>query len=193
MCTFVHMIESAESQYSSDVLLVAAALLDEAGFLTQVLVAVAEAETALQQEGAIGLLAMDTVLDGQPEYRRRGIDAEVERIHVGAHGAAQQASERLRVAGRIDPGEDRLERGDPLCLDGRLVQERRAEVGHLAGERARGCRGCLVEDRRNLSPRAFGDLVTNRPAVPPGWNDRRFQPGAVGIRSEERRVGKEWM
>src|SRR5262249_62160181 len=93
---------------------VAAALRTDAGSLLQVLGAPAEAETALQQEGAIALLAMDTVLDGKPEDRRRRVDAEVERIHVGAHGAAQQASERLRVAGRLDPGKYLLERSDPL-------------------------------------------------------------------------------
>src|SRR5262249_9340254 len=110
MGALVRAIESAEPQYSRDVLLVAAALLDEAGLLIQGLVGPAEAETALQQEGAIALLAMDTVLDGKPKDRRRRVDAEVERIHVGAHGAAQQASERLRVAGRLDPGKYLLER-----------------------------------------------------------------------------------
>ena len=69
---------------------------------------------------------------------------------------------------RVDPGEHRCERGDSPFLDGRLVQEGGAEVGHLAGERAGARRACIIEDRRDLPAGELIDLVADGPAVPAG-------------------------
>ena len=90
-------------------------MLDGARLRAEVVVAVPEPEAALHEEGAVGRLAVDAVLDGEPEDRRRGVDAEVERIHVGVHRAAEQASEREPVADAVDAGEQRRERGDPFA------------------------------------------------------------------------------
>ena len=113
----IRVVESRERQQPRDVLLVAAPLFDEARRRAEVLVTVSERKATLHQERAVGLLAMDAVLHRQPEYRRRSVDAEVQRIHVGVHGPAEQACERKRVAGPIDPRERLRERSDALGVD----------------------------------------------------------------------------
>ena len=57
---------------------------------------------------------MNAVLHRKSEYRGRSEHAEVEWIHVGVHGAADQAGECLLVTDAVDPGEQRFERGNPF-------------------------------------------------------------------------------
>ena len=100
------------------------------------------------------------------------------------HGAAEQASERELVADAVDPREHAGEWSEPALLDGRLVQEGGAEVGHLAGERAGARRARIVEDRRDLPAGDFIDVVADCPAVFAGRDDGRLEPRAVGVREE---------
>ena len=76
------------------------------------------------------------VLDREAQHRSRGEDAHVERIHVGLHGAAEEAGKRLFVTHLVEPGEQGFERGEPLRLDRGLVEVGGAEVRHLTGQRA---------------------------------------------------------
>ena len=180
----VRAVEPGELQQLRDGGLVLASLFDRRRILAQVIVTAPEAKAALHEECAIVLLAMDAVFHGESEHRRGGVDPEVERIHVRVHGAAEQASERDLVARAVDPGEHGCERGDSLFVDGRLVEQRRAEVGHLAGERAGGRDPSVVEDRRNLPAGEGVDVVAHRPPVATGRQDGGLQPPAVGIREE---------
>ena len=103
----IRVVEPGEREETRDGFPIAAAPLHGGGLPAQVEVAVPECEAALHEEGAVARLAVGAVLDGESQDRRRGVDAEVERIHVGAHRLAQKASEREPVADAIDPLESR--------------------------------------------------------------------------------------
>ena len=177
-------VEARQPQHARDVLPVPLALPDGACVLTQVPITIAEAETALHQDRAVVPLAVDAVLDGEPEDRRRGVGAGVERTDVGAHRAAEQPREGDDVAGAVDPGEQRRERGDAPRLDGGRVQEGGPEIPDLAPERARARRAGVVDDGRDLAARARVDVVTDRPALPAGGDHRGLQPRPVGVGEE---------
>ncbi len=155
-CARFGAIEAGERQQAGDVLLVAPPPLDGAGLLAQIGAAVAEGQAALHQERGVVRLAVDAVGHRQAEHRRRRVGADVERIDVGAHGAAEQARQGEPVADAVDPGEQRRERRQARPLD---------------------CRSIRAPPRESRPPRGPGCPLAPRPRRR-GWP----RPGAASAR-----------
>ena len=72
----------------------------------------------------------------------------------------------------------------PLASMAESFRKAERKSATLAGKRARGRGTCVVENRRNLPAGHFVDVVPDRPTVPAGRDQGRFQPGAIGVREE---------
>ena len=178
--TLVGVIESGECQQTADMSLVPGAQRLQARLGAEVVVAVGETESALQQERVVGPLAVDAGLDRQPDESRRLVDPVAERIDVGADPPAQQAGQGGLVTHTVDAVEHRAERSNAVRFDRGLVQPGCAEVGELASGRSRGRRARVVEQDRDLAARQLVDLIAGAPAVPPFRDHGAPEPRPIG-------------
>ena len=98
----VRTVESGQCHEAADVLLVSGSERLHLRLGTDIVLAVGQAEPALQQEGDVGFLPMDAGLHGQTQQMGRSVAPPVERVDIGAEPAAQEPGERRLVPDVID-------------------------------------------------------------------------------------------
>ena len=160
----VRTVEAGQCQQAADVLLVTGSERLHARLGADVVLAVRQAEPALQQKGDVGLLAVDARFHRQTQQMGRSVDAPVERVDIGAQAAAQEPGQRRLVPDVIDAIQQWLEWRDASGFDRGLVQIGGAEVGNFARDGSQPA-------RRRRRPADFSDLLggsahRSRPRVP---------------------------
>ena len=154
------------------------------GVGADIVLAVRQAQPSLQQEGDVGLLAVEPGLHREAQQAGRVVDAQVQRVHVGAQPAAQQACQRRFVVDTFDAIQQRLERRKAPRLDGGFVQIGCAEIRYFARVRARGRGAGVVEQLRDLLAGQFVDLGPRVPALLGRRDLGGLEPFAVGVGEE---------
>ena len=180
----LRMVEAGQCQQAADVLLVPRSERLHARLGADVVLAVRQAEPALQQEGDVGLLAVDAGFHRKPKHVGRAVDAPVERVDVGAESAAEEPGQRRLVPTPVDAVQQRLERRDAPRLDGGLVQLGRAEVGDLARERPAGAAPASSSSRATCWRVSSLISFARGPAVLACRDLGGPEPTAVGVGEE---------
>ena len=174
----------ASAQQAADVLLVSGSERLHARLGADVVLAVRQAQPALQQEGDVGLLAVDARFHRQAQRRGRSVDAPVQRVDIGSEPAAQEPGQRRLVPNVIDAVQQWLERRDAPGLDGGLVQIGGAEVRHLARGRSHRLGAGVIQQLRDLLSGELADLGPGVPAILACRDLGGLEPTAVGIGKE---------
>ncbi len=177
----LRMIEAGQREHPADVLLVSRAERLHGGIAAHVRLTVWQAESSLQQEGDVALLAVERWLDRQSEQSRGAVDAPVEGVDVGGEPPAEEPGQGRPVVYLSDAVEERLERRDAARLDGGHVQIRAPVVGDHAcgGSRRRG--GGIVQQSSELLAGEFADLVARVPPLLARGDLGGVEPDAVGV------------
>ncbi len=178
--------EAGELQHCGNVRLVLRAQITHVLVVLQVILAVGQLQTALQQVGVVVLVVVKARRHPQAEEIGGVEVGVVQRIDVGAQGFAQCPRQLLLVLDSSDGLQPSLQRLAAFGGNRLFVHVGVVEVGDLA--RVRSCRrirlGDLLDER--LGPLA-GDVAEHgedayRSAV--GRNLRPAEPGAVAVAVE---------
>ncbi len=180
----VRTVEAGQCQQAADVLLVTGSERLHARLGADVVLAVRQAEPALQQKGDVGLLAVDARFHRQAKQVGRSVDAPVERVDIGPETAAQEPGQRRLVRHLIDAVQERLEWRDAPGFDGGLVQVGRAEVGDLARDGSHRLGAGVVQQSQDLLAGELTDLAPRVPALLACRDLGGPEPAAVGIGKE---------
>lgn len=177
-------LDAREAHHTDDIRAIPRAQRLRGWIGAEVILAIRQSESALHQEGNVGLLAVDALFHGQAQQARRSKQPPVEWIDVGAHLAPEHARQRELVVEAIDAVEVRLDGRQAPGLDDGLVHEGGAEIGNFARCRSHRPGIRVREELHDALARNVIDLVSRAPPVLAGRYRCRLEPAAIGVAEE---------
>ena len=175
--------DAHQAEHRGDVLRVGLAQRRHLRARRHVVVTIRQPEAALQQVRHVLAGVLHPLRDEHAEQVLGLEVGGVQRIDVGADGAADGAREGTTIGDRRDGRERRLQRRQALGLDAGFVHEAGVEVGDLAGLGAATRRGLarVLDQRDGLLPRLVGEDAAGAVARLVRRDRRGLQPRAVGV------------